>query len=620
MTIFVAFCRIACKILIHRSLTIKKNKFTSMSKLDINPVEDFNWDEFESGSAVETGSRSELEKAYEASLGNVAQGEIIKGRISQMTKREVMINVNGKSEGVVSANEFRYNRDLKVGDEVEVLVESCEDKNGQLVLSHKLARSSRAWDRVVSAFDNEEVVEGYIKSRTRGGMIVDIFGLDAFLPGSQIDVRQIRDFDAYVDKTMEFKIVKVNHDFKNVVVSHKVLLEAKLEEQKKAIIEKLERGQVLEGIVKNITGYGVFIDLGGIDGLIHITDLSWSRINNPSDVVELDQKIQVVILDFDAESQRIALGLKQLTPHPWASLDESMKVGDTVKGKVVVLTDYGAFIEVTPGVEGLVHVSEMSWTQHLRSAQDFLKVGQEVEAIILTLDKEERKMSLGLKQLTEDPWANIETRFPVGSQHTARVRNFTQFGIFVELAEGIDGLVHISDLSWDKKIKHPAEFTQVGAELKIQVLEIDIENRRLSLGHKQTEDNPWDGYEAIYRAGTVHKGTVTAVLEKGTIIDLEHGGEAFVASKQAVKEDGTPAQLGETLEFKISEFNRDDRRIYASHSRVYQDQKRAANQTAGEERKNAAKEASEIIAKTNSEASSATLGDLDVWSDLKENM
>ncbi len=591
-----------------------------MSKLDINPVEGFNWDEFEAGSVVETGSRAELEKAYENTLGNIAQGEIINGRITKMGKREVMINVNGKSEAVVSANEFRYNRDLKIGDEVEVLVESCEDKNGQLVLSHRLARSSRAWERVVAAHEEEVVVEGYIKSRTRGGMIVDIFGLDAFLPGSQIDVRQIRDFDAYVDKTMEFKIVKVNHDFKNVVVSHKVLLEAKLEEQKKAIIEKLERGQVLEGIVKNITGYGVFIDLGGIDGLIHITDLSWSRINNPNDVVELDQKLQVVILDFDSETQRIALGLKQLTPHPWASLDPDLKVGDSVKGKVVVMTDYGAFIEVTPGVEGLVHVSEMSWTQHLRSAQDFLKVGQEVEAVILTLDKEERKMSLGLKQLTEDPWADIETRFPVGSQHIAKVRNFTQFGIFVELAEGIDGLVHISDLSWDKKIKHPAEFTQVGAELKIQVLEIDVENRRLSLGHKQTEENPWDSYQAIYRAGTTHNATVVAVLEKGTIVELEHGGEAFVASKQAIKEDGSAVKVGETLEFKITEFNGEEHRIYASHTRVYQDQKKAANQAAGEERRKEAKNTANIVAQTNSETSSATLGDLDIWSDLKDNM
>ena len=489
-----------------------------MSKLNIQPVEDFNWEEFEQGTSSCAVTRSEQEAAYDATLTNVKEGEVTVGKVSAISKREVVVNIGFKSEGTISASEFRYNPDLKVGDEVEVFVESQEDKKGQLVLSHRKARAARSWDLITEALEKDEIVKGYVKSRTKGGMIVDVFGIEAFLPGSQIDVRPIRDYDAYVDKTMEFKIVKINNEFKNVVVSHKVLIEAELEAQKAEIIGKLEKGQILEGVVKNITSYGVFIDLGGVDGLIHITDLSWGRVSHPSEVVTLDETIKVVILEFDENKKRIALGLKQLQPHPWDALDPNLKVGDKIKGKVVVMADYGAFVEVAPGVEGLVHVSEMSWTQHLRTAQDFLHVGDEIETVILSLDREDRKMSLGLKQLKEDPWAGIEERFPIGSRHMAKVRNFTNFGVFVEIEEGVDGLVHISDLSWTKKIKHPSEFTQVGAPLEIQVLEIDKENRRLSLGHKQTEENPWDALDGVFKVGSVHQGTVVEFVDTTAIL------------------------------------------------------------------------------------------------------
>ncbi len=542
-------------------------------------VENFDWDALENGGVITTNAEKEKEiEQYDKTLSTLKEKDVVEGVVISLNKREVVVNVGFKSDGIVSRNEFRYNPDLKVGDTVEVYIENQEDKNGQLELSHKKARAIRAWDRINQALENDEVVKGYIKCRTKGGMIVDVFGIEAFLPGSQIDVKPIRDYDIFVGKTMEFKVVKINAEFKNVVVSHKALIEAELEQQKKEIISKLEKGQVLEGTVKNITSYGVFVDLGGVDGLIHITDLSWGRVSHPEEVVSLDQKINVVILDFDNEKKRIALGLKQLTPHPWDALDANLKVGDKVKGKVVVIADYGAFVEIAPGVEGLIHVSEMSWSQHLRSAQDFIKVGDEVEAQILTLDREERKMSLGIKQLHPDPWTNIEEKYPVGSKHTAVVRNFTTFGIFAELEEGIDGLIHISDLSWTKKIKHPSEFTQVGANIDVVVLDIDKENRRLSLGHKQLEENPWDVFENIFTVGSVHEGTITEMVEKGAIVALPYGVEGFATPRHLIKQDGTQAKVDEKLPFKVIEFNKGQKRIIVSHSRTFEEAK------AGEEK------------------------------------
>ena len=542
---------------------------------NITPVEDFNWDAYENGEAVTSMSHEDLEKAYDGTLNKVNDREVVDGTVIAMNKREVVVNIGYKSDGIIPMSEFRYNPELKVGDTVEVYIENQEDKKGQLVLSHRKARATRSWDRVNAALENEEIIKGYIKCRTKGGMIVDVFGIEAFLPGSQIDVKPIRDYDVFVGKTMEFKVVKINQEFKNVVVSHKALIEAELEQQKKEIIGKLEKGQVLEGTVKNITSYGVFIDLGGVDGLIHITDLSWGRVSDPKEVVELDQKLNVVILDFDDEKKRIALGLKQLTPHPWDALDANLQVGDKVKGKVVVMADYGAFIEIAPGVEGLIHVSEMSWSQHLRSAQDFMKVGDEVEAVILTLDRDERKMSLGIKQLKQDPWETIEEKYPVGSKHTAKVRNFTNFGVFVEIEEGVDGLIHISDLSWTKKVKHPSEFTQIGADIEVQVLEIDKENRRLSLGHKQLEENPWDVFETVFTVGSVHEGTIIEMLDKGAVVALPYGVEGFATPKHLVKEDGSQAQLDEKLSFKVIEFNKDAKRIILSHSRIFEDAAKA---------------------------------------------
>lgn len=586
---------------------------------NVQPLDDFNWDEFESGSKAGNGE-GELTKAYDETLNKIQEHQVVEGTVISIDKKEVVVNIGYKSDGIIPASEFRYNPDLKVGDKVEVYVESQEDKNGQLELSHKKARLQKSWDNINKAMEGDEIIQGYIKSRTKGGMIVDVFGIEAFLPGSQIDVHPIRDYDIFVGKTMEFKVVKINQEFRNVVVSHKALIEAELEAQSKEIISHLEKGQILEGTVKNITTYGVFVDLGGVDGLIHITDLSWGRVSDPHEVVELDQKINVVILDFDQEKKRIALGLKQLTPHPWDSLDQNLKVGDHVKGKVVVMADYGAFVEIQPGVEGLIHVSEMSWSQHLRSAQDFLKVGDEVEAVILTLDRDERKMSLGLKQLKEDPWENIEVKYPVGSKHTAKVRNFTNFGIFVELEEGVDGLIHISDLSWTKKIKHPSEFTKVGETIDVVVLEIDKENRRLSLGHKQLEQNPWDTYETIYKPGTVHIGKITESMDKGAVITLNEGGEGFATPKHLVKEDGTQAQLGEELPFMVIEFVKDSKRIILSHSRTFEDVKdeprRENNHRGGGRRQQQHQETAQI----QNVVAGTSLGDLGVLADLKKRM
>ena len=584
-------------------------------ELKNSPIEDFDWEAFEKGETQREKSQEELEKTYDKSLGSFKDHEVTEGTVISINKREVVVNIGAKSDGIIPFNEFRYNPDLKVGDTVEVYVESQEDRKGQLVLSHKKARASKSWERVNQALDNDEIIKGYIKCRTKGGMIVDVFGIEAFLPGSQIDVKPIRDYDVYVNKTMEFKVVKINQEFKNVVVSHKALIEAELEQQRKEIIAKLEKGQVLEGTVKNITPYGVFIDLGGVDGLIHITDLSWGRVNNPNDIVQPDQKLNVVILDFDEEKKRIALGLKQLMPHPWDALDPNLKVGDRVKGKVVVMTDYGAFVEIAPGVEGLIHVSEMSWSQHLRSAQDFMKVGDEVEAQILTLDREERKMSLGIKQLKEDPWETIETKYPVGSKHSAKVRNFTNFGVFVELEEGVDGLIHISDLSWTKKVKHPSEFTQVGTEIDVVVLDIDKDNRRLSLGHKQLEDNPWNQFEATYTVGSVHEGKIVELLEKGAVVSLEKGVEGFATPKHLVKEDGTQATLGEVLPFKVIEFNKDSKRIILSHSRTFEDAQRDEKRAAKKPR---AKK--EDVVKIDNQPAATTLGDIDVLAQLKAQM
>ena len=588
---------------------------------NVAPIDDFNWDAYENGESVASASHEELEKAYDNTLNKVNDREVVDGTVIAMNKREVVVNIGYKSDGIIPMSEFRYNPELKVGDTVEVYIENQEDKKGQLVLSHRKARATRSWDRVNAALENEEIIKGYIKCRTKGGMIVDVFGIEAFLPGSQIDVKPIRDYDVFVGKTMEFKVVKINQEFKNVVVSHKALIEAELEQQKKEIIGKLEKGQVLEGTVKNITSYGVFIDLGGVDGLIHITDLSWGRVSDPKEVVELDQKLNVVILDFDDEKKRIALGLKQLTPHPWDALDANLKVGDHVKGKVVVMADYGAFIEIAPGVEGLIHVSEMSWSQHLRSAQDFMKVGDEVEAVVLTLDREERKMSLGIKQLKSDPWETIEEKYPIGSKHTAKVRNFTNFGVFVEIEEGVDGLIHISDLSWTKKVKHPSEFTQIGADIDVQVLEIDKENRRLSLGHKQLEENPWDVFETVFTVGSVHEGTIIEMLDKGAVVALPYGVEGFATPKHLVKEDGSQAQLDEKLEFKVIEFNKDAKRIILSHSRIFEDAAKAEERA---EKKAATKKSTgkreDVAPAIQNQAASTTLGDIDALAALKEQM
>ena len=579
-----------------------------------SPLEDFDWDAYEKGETAGEKSREEQEQTYDASLNTIKDKDVTEGTVISLNNREVVVNIGYKSDGIIPLNEFRYNPDLKVGDKVEVFVENQEDKKGQLILSHKKARAAKSWDRVNEALENNEIIKGYIKCRTKGGMIVDVFGIEAFLPGSQIDVKPIRDYDIFVGKTMEFKVVKINQEFKNVVVSHKALIEAELEQQKKDIIAKLEKGQVLEGTVKNITTYGVFIDLGGVDGLIHITDLSWGRVNHPEEVVSLDQKLNVVILNFDDEKKRIALGLKQLQPHPWDAFDPNLKVGDKVKGKVVVMADYGAFVEIAPGVEGLIHVSEMSWSQHLRSAQDFMKVGDEVEAVILTLDREERKMSLGIKQLKNDPWENIEEKYAIGSKHTAKVRNFTNFGVFVELEEGVDGLIHISDLSWTKKIKHPSEFCQLGDEIEVQVLEIDKENRRLSLGHKQLEENPWDVFETIFTVGSIHEGTITELLDKGAVIALPHGVEGFATPKHLTKEDGSSAKQGETLQFKVIEFNKDANRIILSHSRIFEDEAKAESKKAA---KKAAKTEDAPVAPA---IEKTTLGDLEELAALKEKL
>lgn len=588
-----------------------------------SPIADFDWEAFEKGETKGEKSREELTKTYDESLNTIRDKDVIEGTIIALNKREAVVNIGYKSDGIIPMSEFRYNPDIKVGDTVEVFIENQEDKKGQLILSHRKARAARSWDRINEALEKDEIIKGYIKYRTKGGMIVDVFGIEAFLPGSQIDVKPIRDYDIFVGKTMEFKVVKINQEFKNVVVSHKALIEAELENQKREIIAKLEKGQVLEGTVKNITSYGVFIDLGGVDGLIHITDLSWGRVNHPEEVVSLDQKLNVVILDFDDEKKRIALGLKQLQPHPWDALDPDLKVGDKVKGRVVVMADYGAFVEIAPGVEGLIHVSEMSWSQHLRSAQDFMKVGDEVEAVVLTLDREDRKMSLGIKQLKNDPWENIETKYPVGSKHTAKVRNFTNFGVFVEIEEGVDGLIHISDLSWTKKIKHPSEFTQIGADIDVQVLEIDKDNRRLSLGHKQLEENPWDVFETIFTVGSIHEGTIVEMVEKGAVIALPYGVEGFATPKHLVKEDGSRAALDEKLSFKVIEFNKDSKRIILSHSRIFEDEKGGADRhdaprkgnRRGGNRRNA--EETPVL---NAPLEKTTLGDLSALAELKERL
>ena len=581
------------------------------------PEENFDWDAYENDAVVPASEKDALTQKYAETLSKVGEKEVVEGTVISMNKREVVVNIGYKSDGIISLNEFRYNPELKEGDKVEVYVETQEDKKGQLTLSHKQARALRSWDRVNEALEKDEIIKGFVKCRTKGGMIVDVFGIEAFLPGSQIDVKPIRDYDVYVGKTMEFKVVKINQEFKNVVVSHTALIEAELEQQKKDIISKLEKGQVLEGTVKNITSYGVFIDLGGVDGLIHITDLSWGRVNHPNEIVTLDQKLNVVILDFDDEKKRIALGLKQLTPHPWDALSADLKVGDTVKGKVVVMADYGAFVEIAPGVEGLIHVSEMSWSQHLRSAQDFMKVGDEVEAVVLTLDRDERKMSLGIKQLKSDPWQNIEEKYGVGTKHTAIVRNFTNFGVFVEIEEGVDGLIHISDLSWTKKVKHPAEFTQIGAPIEVVVLEIDKENRRLSLGHKQLEENPWDVFETIFTVDSVHEGTITEIFDKGAVVALPYGVEGFATPRHLVKEDGSQAKVDEKLEFKVIEFNKAAKRIIVSHSRVFEDaqksEEKAKKNAEEKSTKKAVKQVKEKLEKT-------TLGDITELAALKEQM
>lgn len=582
--------------------------------------ENFDWNAYENDLGVYDEPKEQIEEAYDKTLSNVTVGEVVEGTVTAISKREVLVNIGYKSEGIIPIAEFRYNPDLKVGDKIEVYVESAEDKSGQLVLSHKKARQLKSWDRVNEALEKDEIIKGYIKCRTKGGMIVDVFGIEAFLPGSQIDVKPIRDYDIYVDKTMEFKVVKINQEFRNVVVSHKALIEAELEAQKQVIMSKLEKGQILEGTVKNITSYGVFVDLGGVDGLVHITDLSWGRVNHPDEIVSLDQKINVVILDFDEAKKRIALGLKQLTPHPWEALDPNLKIGDKVKGKVVVMADYGAFVEIAPGVEGLIHVSEMSWSQHLRSAQEFMKVGDEVEAVILTLDREERKMSLGIKQLTPDPWEDIEVKYPVGSKTTAKVRNFTNFGIFVEIEEGIDGLIHISDLSWTKKVKHPGEFTSVGADIEVVVLEIDKENRRLSLGHKQLEENPWNEFENQYGVGSVQEGTITEINDKGAVVSLAEDVEGFCPSRQLTKEDGSMPKVGDKLEFKVIEFSKATKRITLSHVRTYEESKRAEVASEKADRRAAADATKSSVKKINASVEKTTLGDVTGLAELKSAM
>ena len=581
--------------------------------------EDFDWDAFEgTKSANSVATKKEMTDMYDNTLSILQEKEVVDGRVISMNKREVVVDIGYKSDGIVSVNEFRYNPALKIGDQVEVYVETLEDKKGQLTLSHKKARAMRSWDRVNAALENDEIITGFIKCRTKGGMIVDVFGIEAFLPGSQIDVKPIRDYDIYVNKTMEFKVVKINHEFRNLVVSHKALIEAELEQQKKDIISKLEKGQVLEGTVKNITSYGVFIDLGGVDGLIHITDLSWGRVAHPNEIVQLDQKINVVILDFDDDKKRIALGLKQLSSHPWDNLSAELKVGDVVKGKVVVMADYGAFIEIAPGVEGLIHVSEMSWSQHLRSAQDFLKVGDEVEATILTLDRDERKMSLGIKQMKNDPWDKIEAKYAIGSNHVARVRNFTNFGVFVEIEEGVDGLIHISDLSWTKKIKHPSEFTSIGAEVDVQVLDIDKENRRLSLGHKQLEENPWDVFETIFTVDSIHEGTVIDLFDKGAVISLPYGVEGFATPRHLVKEDGSNVKMDEKLDFKVIEFSKSAKRIILSHSRVYEDSKKS--EETAKKKAAAPKQATKSVKPLKDTSEKTTLGDISELAALRTQM
>ena len=582
--------------------------------------DNFDWTAFEQDLGLYDQSKEAIEAAYGATMSNVAVGEVVEGTVTEINKREVTVNIGYKSEGLIPATEFRYNPDLTIGEKVEVYVESVEDKGGQLALSHKKARQLKSWDRVNEALANDEIIKGYVKCRTKGGMIVDVFGIEAFLPGSQIDVKPIRDYDVYVDKTMEFKVVKINQEFRNVVVSHKALIEAELEAQKQVIMSKLEKGQILEGTVKNITTYGVFIDLGGVDGLIHITDLSWGRVNHPEEVVALDQKLQVVILDFDEAKKRIALGLKQLTAHPWDALSADLKVGDKINGKVVVVTDYGAFVEVAPGVEGLIHVSEMSWSQPLRSAQEFMKVGDEIEAVLLTLDREERKMSLGIKQLTPDPWAEIEKKYPAGTKCVARVRNFSNFGVFVEIEDGIEGLVHISDLSWTKKVKHPSEFTQVGAELEVVVLEINKENRRLSLGHKQLEENPWNGFESQYGVDSVNEGTVIEANDKGVVVSLGENIEGFCPARHAAKEDGTTLKVGDKVEFKVLEFSKATKRITLSHSRLFEEAKRAQDAAEKAERRAAADATKSTVKKINAQVEKTTLGDIAGLAELKAQL
>ena len=592
-----------------------------MEKIQNVANENFDWNAFENDLDLYGGqTKEQVAESYDKTLSNIAVGEVVEGTVTDINKREVTVNIGYKSDGLIAATEFRYNPELTVGDKAEVYVESVEDKGGALILSHKKARQLKSWDRVNEALNNDEIIKGYVKCRTKGGMIVDVFGIEAFLPGSQIDVKPIRDYDVYVDKTMEFKVVKINQEFRNVVVSHKALIEAELEAQKQIIMSKLEKGQILEGTVKNIMSYGVFMDLGGVDGLIHITDLSWGRVNHPEEIVSLDQKLQVVILDFDEAKKRIALGLKQLTAHPWEALDSELKVGDKVKGKVVVMADYGAFVEIAPGVEGLIHVSEMSWSQPLRSAQEFMKVGDEVEAVVLTLDREERKMSLGVKQLTPDPWSEIEKKYPAGTKCTARVRNFSNFGVFVEIEDGIEGLVHISDLSWTKKVKHPSEFTQVGAELEVVVLEINKENRRLSLGHKQLEENPWNAFEGQYSVDSIHEGTITELTEKGAVVSLGENIEGFCPARHLVKEDGTTLKAGEKAEFKVLEFSKATKRITLSHSRIFEEAKREAAAAEKAERRAAADATKSTVKKINASVEKTTLGDIAGLAELKAQM
>ncbi len=584
-------------------------------------LKDFDWDAIGKKHEVYSiDERRKLEDTYDQTLRAIQDHEVIEGTVVTMTNREVIVNIGFKSDGVIQINEFRYNPELKIGDKVEVYIENQEDTSGQLLLSHKKARILKSWERINDAYEKQEIIKGYVKSRTKGGLIVDIFGIEAFLPGSQIDVKPIRDYDVFVDKVMEFKVVKINHEYKNVVVSHKALIEDELEAQKAEIIKKLEKGQILEGTVKNITSYGVFVDLGGVDGLIHITDLSWGRINHPEEIVKLDQKIKVVILDFDENKKRIALGLKQLTPHPWDSLDPNLKIGDKVKGKVVVIADYGAFVEINTGVEGLIHVSEMSWSQHLRTAHDFLKVGQEVEAVILTLDREERKMSMGIKQLIPDPWANIKEKYPLKSKHSAIVRNFTNFGIFVELEEGVDGLIHISDLSWSKKIKHPAEFTKIGESIDVIVLDVDVENRRLSLGHKQLEENPWDVFESVFAVGSVHLGTIVSMSDKGAIVALPYGVEGFAPLRHLGKEDGTQARDEEALDFKVIEFSKDNKKIILSHSKIHQDAQNAEKNKEAKAGLKKEKDTKKAVKKLKDNLEKTTLGDIDALANLKADM